>query len=70
MRGQPQAISSRLSGQESRRRWSAWISEAIHERRRAALRRQVVIERVARERRSARHRGQRVHGLAYRVRPW
>lgn len=70
MRGDPQAITGRLPSAAPARRWSSWIAQAIEERRRIRTERLEVIERLARQERRARERGQYIPELKYRVRPW
>lgn len=70
MRGNPQAITSRLPRAGPRRRWSSWIAEVILERRRLSAERYEVSERLGREVRRARARGQHLRDPEYRVRPW
>lgn len=69
MRGDPQALVARLPRVAPSHRWRARVAEAIHRRRQVRLERLVVIERVAREQRHARQRGQNVPEVQYRVRP-
>lgn len=70
MRGDPQAIAARIPRITPSRRWRSWIAESIQRRREARIERLVVIERIAREQRHARQRGQYVPDVQYRVRPW
>jgi hypothetical protein len=70
MRGDLQTTTGRLPSVAPSRRWSSWITEVIHERRRATTERLEVIERLAREERPALERGLYVPELKYRVRPW
>jgi hypothetical protein len=66
MRGDPRAIFGRLSTPAPRRR-SSWIAEAIQQWRHVKADRLEVIERLAREERRARQRGQYVPEVKYRV---
>ena len=70
MRGDPQALVARLPRVAPSRRWRSWIAEASQRRRQKRLQRLVVIERMAREERHARQRGEYVPQAQYRVRPW
>jgi hypothetical protein len=68
MRGNPQAIASRLPRAAPRRRWSLGISDVIQERRRRTAQRHELIERFAREERRARIRGQEIPQERLRIR--
>jgi hypothetical protein len=71
MRGDPQTIIGRLlTTRALRRRRSSRIAEAIEQWRLVRADRLEVIERLAREERRARQRGQYVPEVKYRVRPW
>ena len=70
MRGDPQALAARMPRVASSRMWRSWIAAAIERRRQSRLERLVVSERLAREQRHARQRGQYVPDVQYRIRPW
>ena len=67
MRGHPRAIFGRLPRAGPRRRRSSWIAEAVQQWRHVRADRLEVIERLAREERRARQRGQYVPEVKYRV---
>ena len=69
MRGDPRAIFDRLPTAAPRRRPSSRIAEAIQQWRHVRAEQLEMIERLAREERRARQRGQYVPELKYRVRP-
>ena len=70
MRGDPQALVARLPRVAPSSRLRSQIAESIGRRRELRLERLRVIERLAREERHARQRGQYVPHVQYRVRPW
>jgi hypothetical protein len=70
VRGNPQAISSRLPRAAPSRRWSNRIADAIQGRRRQSAQRYAVSELAAREGRRASARGQYVPERPQRIRPW
>jgi hypothetical protein len=66
MRGNSQAASTRLRAEAPVRRWSAWLTRAQEQRRRARLEELITTERLQSEARRARQSG----AYAPKLRPW